>query len=73
VGNGVVLRAQASDYRIYRVEDQLGQKTFQSDAFVGRLRQNYSDVDASRILGGNMFRVFSQVLPARHGRHAIDC
>ncbi|MBV9065228.1 MAG: hypothetical protein JO004_05610 [Methylobacteriaceae bacterium] len=59
-----MLRALASDYRIYRVEDQLGQKNFQSHTFVARLRQTYSDVDASQIVGGNMFRVFSQVLPA---------
>lgn len=54
-----------TDYRIYRMEDQLGPKIIRRELLTAELRaRNYSDEDITKICGGNLLRVLAQVLPA---------
>ena len=55
-------RTLGNDYRIYRMEDQLGPKVLAADKLGAQLREIYSDADAEKILGGNLRRVFETVL-----------
>ncbi|MDH6169987.1 microsomal dipeptidase-like Zn-dependent dipeptidase [Variovorax boronicumulans] len=55
-------RVTGSDYRIYRMEDQLGPKILAADKLGVQLREIFSETDAQKILGGNLERVFATVL-----------
>ncbi len=57
-------REYSTDYRIYRMEDQLGPQVLHADVLFSALRaKNYSADDIRRITGGNMLRVLKQTLP----------
>lgn len=55
-------RVLGSDYRIYRMEDQLGPKALSSDRLGAELRKVHAEDDVQKILGGNLRRVFETVL-----------
>jgi membrane dipeptidase len=55
-------RTLGNDYRIYRMEDQLGPQALAADRIGAELRARYSDDDVARIMGGNLLRVFETVL-----------
>lgn len=59
---GKSARVLGSDYRIYRMEDQLGPKVLGSEKLVAELRQRYSTEGAAKIMGGNLRRVLETVL-----------
>lgn len=62
---GKKVRNFGADYRIYRMEDQLGPKVFRSELLLAELQaRNYSEEDIEKICGGNILRVLEQVLPA---------
>jgi membrane dipeptidase len=57
-------REFGADYRIYRMEDQLGPQVIHKDVLFAALRaKNYSEEDIRKISGGNMLRVLQQTLP----------
>jgi microsomal dipeptidase-like Zn-dependent dipeptidase len=55
-------RVLGSDYRIYRMEDQLGPKILSPGHLDVQLRKIYSEEDTNKLLGGNLHRVFETVL-----------
>lgn len=55
-------RVLGSDYRIYRMEDQLGPKILSPGHLDVQLRKTYSEEDTNKLLGGNLLRVFEAVL-----------
>jgi microsomal dipeptidase-like Zn-dependent dipeptidase len=58
-------REFGADYRIYRMEDQLGPQVIHKDVLFAALRaKNYSEEDIRKISGGNMLRVLQQTLPS---------
>ena len=53
-----------ADYRINRLEGQLGPKLLYPQALTAELaKRGYSKGDIANILSGNLIRVFDQVLP----------
>lgn len=57
-------RTFGSDYRINRLEGQLGPKLLYPQALSAELtKRDYSNKDIANILSGNLIRVFGQVLP----------
>jgi membrane dipeptidase len=59
---GKKARTFESEYRIYRMEDQLGPQALQSDRLRAELRKTYSEDDVDKILGGNVLAVLKAVL-----------
>jgi membrane dipeptidase len=55
-------RALGSDYRIYRMEDQLGPQVLAPARLGSELRTRYGDEGAAMIMGGNLLRVLRTVL-----------
>lgn len=55
-------RVLGSDYRIYRMEDQLGPKVLSPGNLDAQLRKTYAGGDVAKLLGGNLKRVFETVL-----------
>ncbi|VTU45479.1 Membrane dipeptidase (Peptidase family M19) (plasmid) [Variovorax sp. SRS16] len=55
-------REFGADYRIYRMEDQLGPKALAADFLGAELRSRYVEADVRKILGGNLLRVLDTVL-----------
>jgi membrane dipeptidase len=55
-------RTFESDYRIYRMEDQLGPQALRSDRLRAELRNTYSEAEVNKILGGNVLAVLKAVL-----------
>ncbi|VTU45076.1 dipeptidase [Variovorax sp. PBL-E5] len=55
-------REFGADYRIYRMEDQLGPQALAADFLGAELRSRYVEADAQKILGGNLLRVLDTVL-----------
>ena len=51
-----------TDYRIRRLDDQLGPEALASDHLKFALRSKYSESDTAKIMGGNMIRVLKTVL-----------
>ena len=51
-----------ADYRVYRMEDQLGPKVLAAEVLGAELRSRYSEVDVKKIMGGNLVRVLKAVL-----------
>ncbi len=58
-------REFGDDYRIYRREGQLGPKLFYPEKLAAELKaREYPQADVEKILGGNLVRVFKEVLPS---------
>ena len=55
-------RAIGSDYRIYRMEDQLGPEVLSQDRLGAELRTRYGVDGAAKIMGANLMRVLRTVL-----------
>ncbi|MDO8776998.1 MAG: membrane dipeptidase [Burkholderiaceae bacterium] len=55
-------RAFGADYRMYRMEDQLGPQVLHPDRLRAELRTSYSEEDVNKILGGNVLEVLKKVL-----------
>ncbi|MFD2414941.1 dipeptidase [Amycolatopsis pigmentata] len=51
------------EYRIYRMEDQLGPAVLDRNAVIAELLTRYSREDLAKIAGGNLLRVLRTVLP----------
>jgi microsomal dipeptidase-like Zn-dependent dipeptidase len=51
-----------SEYRIYRMEDQLGPQALRSDRLRAELLQTYAENDVNKLLGGNVLAVLKAVL-----------
>ena len=63
---GAAKRKFGSDYRIYRLEGSLGPRLLYPDNLRVELRKrNYDEHSIAAILGGNLIRVLSTVLPER--------
>jgi membrane dipeptidase len=56
-------RSFGADYRIYRIEDQLGPKVLSRTVLIAALEQRYSEEEVQKISAGNMLRVLRAVLP----------
>ncbi|MGQ2923435.1 dipeptidase [Variovorax sp. DAIF25] len=56
-------RELGNDYRIYRMEDQLGPKVLAPGNLDVALRARFDEVATAKLLGGNLQRVFDAVLP----------
>ena len=56
-------RILGDDYRIHRMEDQLGPKVLERSRLIAMLERLYSPEDIEKITGGNMIRVLKTVLP----------
>ena len=59
---GKSAREFSADYRIYRMEDQLGPQALAADRLGAELENRYSKTDTAKILGGNLLRVLNTVL-----------
>jgi membrane dipeptidase len=59
---GKSARSLGADYRIYRMEDQLGPQVLAADRLGAQLRARYGDAGAAKITGGNLMRVLEAVL-----------
>ena len=59
---GKTARKLGSDYRIHRMEDQLGPRALAADRIGEALRKRYSEEDTTKIMGQNVLRVFETVL-----------
>lgn len=56
-------RVYGQDYRIYRLEGQLGPRLLYPDNLRVEMRKRgYGEQAIAKILGGNLLRVFSQVM-----------
>jgi microsomal dipeptidase-like Zn-dependent dipeptidase len=55
-------RTHGADYRIYRLEDQLGPPVLAADRLGAQLQTLYGAEGATRIMGGNLQRVLRAVL-----------
>ena len=55
-------RQFGADYRIYRMEDQLGPTVLDRSKLIAELASRYSAEDVKKISGGNILRVLRQVL-----------
>ncbi|MGL3214088.1 dipeptidase [Bradyrhizobium sp. BR 1433] len=56
-------RTFGEEYRIYRMEDQLGPKVLGRARLIAALQERYSEEDVQKISGGNLLRVLRTVLP----------
>lgn len=59
---GKSARTLGSDYRIYRMEDQLGPQVLAQDRLGAELRARFGKGGAAQIMGGNLARVLRAVL-----------
>lgn len=61
-------REYGRDYRIHRMEGQLGPALLNPESIHAEFNgRGYADDAIAKILGGNLMRVFGQVLPSRRG------